>query len=132
MARYENEGYCPCNSFMNPQLMPFEATDEVAEMCDEAWAHLRGVIPAMVYKKDKVNNRGAYITELLLTQGKFSFEIIIILENMVKVDDTTKVLLEDVINPRAVKGDVVRENDNFKVGLTKTGDTTAEIVISKK
>lgn len=132
MARYESEGYCPCNSFMNPMLLPFEVTDEVVEMADYAWEHLRGVIPAMVYKKFRVNHSGAYVTELLLTQGKFGVEIIVTLENMVKVNDSTKVVLEDVINPDLVTGDIVKENENFKVGLTKTSDCTAEMIISKK
>lgn len=132
MARYENEGYCPCNSFQNPGLLPFEITEEVIERGNEVWDRLRGVIPAMVYKPNRVNYSGAYITELLLTQEQFSSEIMIILENLIEVDDTTKVLLEDVVNPGAVTGDIVKENDKFKVGLTKTSKTTAEIIISKK
>ena len=132
MSLYEKEGYCPCNSFINPMLLPFEVTDETVDAADYAWEHLRGVIPAMVYKKFKVSCHGAYITELLLDQGKFGREIVIILEQMLKVDDSTKVLLEDVTDPKLVYGDVIKQNDKFKVGLTKTSESTAEVVIFKK
>ena len=131
MTNYE-EGYCPYNGFMNPMFLPLEAADEVEKMAKVAWEHLRGIIPAMVYKKGKNNPKVAYIFELLLTQDLFGFEIMIILELMVEVNSDTKVLLEDVSKPEEVKGEFISENETFKVGITRVSNYITEIIIFKK
>ena len=131
MACYENEGFCPCNSFMNSALREFETTEEVEKMCDFACDRLRNIIPGMVYENGQVSSKGEYVTELLLTQGEFSREMIITLQTLLR-KETAKVILKDVISLYAVDGDIVRENDCFKVGISEISDTTVKMAICKK
>lgn len=139
MARYENEGFCPYNSFYNYLR---EKNGDVSTICKRTYEILGGRIADMVYTK----NGGAYGEEryvvdcLAGSTSTLGLEVACKLESMIPNEKNgRKILITDINNPFQIPGLeygykdnkeafiapenlFFREDERYIVGITDEAD----------
>lgn len=131
MAKYEKLGFCPESEIVNQgvrELKEHKNADTVRECL--------GNLPMyMVYRNNAFNEKGCYITEVLLTTEFIGLKLAEALKHLVISCDYPEteiiVWITDCINPRQVEGQVTFSDDKFSVGLLTCGEVAA-INIYKK
>lgn len=109
MARYEREGFCPCNEFMNLNLTNFT----FGKHAQEVITMLRDFLPLAVYTENGFNKNGDYFSEALLKTDLLGIKIAQSIISLNFITKLNKILITDYINPLQIRGVRILSDDAY-------------------
>ena len=105
MAMFENEGFCPNNSFYHYGM---EGKHKISDAWEKNCDILGDRLGYMVYTEAGCAYKGCYVVDCLMGESDIALEIAITLKTLIPeckyAEIGRKILITDVINPYQIPG----------------------------